>query len=243
MRCAGTNTGKVYYKMPKMRSALSPKGVGLFSLLGVVGQGSRRTKRKVRCLPCGKRQSWKIVYVYCCGSVLRYARGKFGMSPRLSGEIETDHGFFNNHSEKTVVSTLVERKSLYTVIRAVLRKMAQAVRHAVVDGLTPYIDWVHTITYDNGREFADHEGMASDLDARIYFAHPYASRERGLNENTNGLIRQYFPKDRDLTTVTKREIEKAMDKLNHRPRKSLGYRTPYEVFFNTWTSLTVKLHS
>jgi IS30 family transposase len=139
--------------------------------------------------------------------------------------------------------TLVERKSLYTVIRSVLHKTAEAVRHAVVDGLAPYIDWVHTITYDNGREFADHEGMASDLDASIYFAHPYASWERGLNENTNGLIRQYFPKHRDLTTVTEQEIEQAMDKLNHRPRKSLGFRTPYEVFFNTMTSLTVALQS
>jgi IS30 family transposase len=139
--------------------------------------------------------------------------------------------------------TLVERKSLYTVIQSVLHKTAEAVRDAVADGLTPYIDRVHTITYDNGREFTDHEGMASDLDARIYFAHPYASWERGLNENTNGLIRQYFPKHRDLTTVTKSEIEKAMDKLNHRPRKSLGFRTPYEVFFNTKTSLTVALQS
>ena len=139
--------------------------------------------------------------------------------------------------------TLVERKSLYTVIRSVIQKKAAAVRAAVADGLSPHIDWVHTITYDNGREFADYEGMVSDLDARIYFAHPYASWERGLNENTNGLIRQYFPKDRDLRTVTTREIEKAMDKLNHRPRKSLGYRTPYEVFFNTRTSLTVALQS
>ena len=139
--------------------------------------------------------------------------------------------------------TLVERKSLYTVIRGVLRKTAKAVRDAVVDGLTPYIDWVHTITYDNGREFADHEGMARDLDARIYFAHPYASWERGFNENTNGLIRQYFPKERDLTTATKDETENVMDKLNHRPRKSLGYRTPYEVFFNTRTSLIVALQS
>ena len=85
--------------------------------------------------------------------------------------------------------------------------------------------------------------MARDLDARIYFVHPYASWERGLNENTNGLIRQYFPKDRDLTTVTATEIEQAMDKLNHRPRKSLDYRTPYEVFFNARTSLTVALQS
>ena len=70
--------------------------------------------------------------------------------------------------------TLVERKSLSAVIRSVLHKTAKAVRDAVADGLNPYIDWVHTITYDNGREFADHEGIASDLEASIYFAHPYA---------------------------------------------------------------------
>ena len=162
-------------------------------------------------------------------------------SKRRIGDWEGDTVIGKGHRGALV--TLVERKSLYTVIRSVLHKTAEAVRDAVVDGLTPYIDWVHTITYDNGREFADHEGMASDLETRIYFAHPYASWERGLNENTNGLIRQYFPKDRDLTTVTKHEIEKAMDKLNHRPRKSLGFRTPHEVFFNTRTSLIVALQS
>jgi len=162
-------------------------------------------------------------------------------SKRRFGDWEGDTVIGKGHRGALV--TLVERKSLYTVIRSVLHKTAKAVRRAVVDGLTPYIDWVHTITYDNGREFADHEGMASDLEASIYFAHPYASWERGLNENTNGLIRQYFPKDRDLTTVTRYEIEQAMDKLNHRPRKSLGYRTPYEVFFNIKTSLTIALQS
>ena len=160
---------------------------------------------------------------------------------RRFGDGEGDTVIGKGHRGALV--TLVERKSLYTVMRSVLHKTAKAVRGAVVDGLTPYIDWVHTITYDNGREFADHEGMARDLEANIYFAHPYASWERGLNENTNGLIRQYFPKDRDLTTVTKYEIEQAMDKLNHRPRKSLGYRTPHEVFFNTKTSLTVALQN
>jgi len=162
-------------------------------------------------------------------------------SKRRFGDWEGDTVIGKGHRGALV--TLIERKSLYTVIRSVIHKTAAAVRAAVVDGLSPYIDRVHTITYDNGREFADHEGMASDLETRIYFAHPYASWERGLNENTNGLIRQYFPKDRDLRTVTTREIEKAMDKLNHRPRKSLGYRTPYEVFFNTRTSLTVALQS
>lgn len=160
---------------------------------------------------------------------------------RRFGDWEGDTVIGKNHRGALV--TLVERKSLYTVIRSVIQKTAEAVRGAVVDGLAPYIDWVHTITYDNGREFADHEGMASDLDARIYFAHPYASWERGLNENTNGLIRQYFQKQRDLTTVTEKEVEEAMEKLNHRPRKSLGFRTPYEVFFNTKTSLTVALQS
>ena len=162
-------------------------------------------------------------------------------SKRRFGDWEGDTVIGKGHRGALV--TLVERKSRYTVIRAVLRKTAEAVRNAVTEGLAPYIDWVHTITYDNGREFSDHEGMAADLDARIYFAHPYASWERGLNENTNGLIRQYFPKHRDLTTVTDAEVQEVMNKLNHRPRKSLGYRTPYEVFFNTRTSLTVALQS
>jgi len=85
---------------------------------------------------------------------------------------------------------------------------------------------VHTITYDNGREFAGHEGMAADLETQIYFAHPYTFWERGLKENTNGLIRQYLPKDRGLTTVTEREIEKAMDILNNRPRNRWAFGRP-----------------
>jgi IS30 family transposase len=122
-------------------------------------------------------------------------------SKRRFGDWEGDTVIGKGHRGALV--TLVERKSLYTVIGAFLRKTAKAVRNAVTQGLTPYKDRVHTITYDNGLEFADHEGMASDLETCIYFAHPYASWERGLNENTNGLIRQYFPKHRDLTTVTK----------------------------------------
>ena len=155
------------------------------------------------------------------------------------GDWEGDTVIGKRHQGALV--TLVERKSLYTVIRAVLRKTAGAVRAAVNEALTPHKDRVHTLTYDNGREFADHKGMAKDLETKIYFAHPYASWERGTNENTNGLIRQYFPKHRDLTTVSTTEIEQVMNKLNHRPRKSLGFRTPYEVFFKTKTFLTVAL--
>ena len=169
------------------------------------------------------------------------ARPTIVASRRRLGDWEGDTVIGKGHRGALV--TLVERKSRYTVIQAVPRKTAEAVRDAVRQGLAPYRDEVHTITYDNGREFTDHEGMARDLDARIYFAHPYASWERGLNENTNGLIRQFFPKHRNLTTVTDAEVQEVMNKLNHRPRKSLGFRTPHEVFFNTKTSLTVALQS
>jgi len=160
---------------------------------------------------------------------------------RRFGDWEGDTVIGKHHRGALV--TLVERKSLYTVIGAVCRKTAEAVRQAIVAGLTPYKDRVHTLTYDNGREFSDHERIAADLQACVYFAHPYSSWERGVNENTNGLIRQYFPKGRDLTAVSDAETKYVMNQLNHRPRKTLGFRTPYEVFFNTRTPLTVALTS
>lgn len=140
-----------------------------------------------------------------------------------------------------ILVTVVERASKYTVLEGVAHKTAAAVRQAVVRGLQPYQALVHTITYDNGLEFSEHAGMAQDLEAQIDFAHPYASWERGVNENTNGLIRQFFPKDQSLHGVTDEHLTAVMETLNHRPRKTLGFRTPYEVFFDTTTSLTVAL--
>lgn len=157
------------------------------------------------------------------------------------GDWEGDTVIGKGH--KGALVTLVERKSLYTLMRSVKQKTGSAVHDAVTELLKPLAARVHTITYDNGREFSEHEKMAQDLAADIYFAHPYSSWERGVNENTNGLIRQYFPKQRQLTMVTEEETERAMNRLNHRPRKTLGYRTPYEVFFKTKTSLTVALGS
>ncbi|MDH5775784.1 MAG: IS30 family transposase, partial [Nitrospirota bacterium] len=140
-----------------------------------------------------------------------------------------------------VLVKVVERVSKYTVLERVAHKTAAAVRQAVVQGLEPYKDQVHTITYDNGLEFSEHAGMAKELEAQIYFAHPYASWERGVNENTNGLLRQLFPKAQDLRGVTDEQLTTVMATLNHRPRTTLGYRTPYEVFFDTTTSFTVAL--
>jgi len=145
------------------------------------------------------------------------------------GDWELDTVIGKNHQQALV--TLVERKSRMTLIAKVIRKTAENVSEAIVSLLSTLKPWVHTLTADNGREFAWHTDIAKHLQAKFYFAHPYASWERGLNENTNGLIRQYFPKKHDFTTITQKQIERVMDKLNNRPRKCLGFKTPNEVFF------------
>ena len=147
------------------------------------------------------------------------------------GDWEADTIIGKNHRQAIV--SIVERKSGFTLIQKVERKTAQTVSQVMTKLLKPYKNKVHTVTSDNGREFAKHEEIATALDADFYFAHPYSSWERGTNENTNGLIRQYFPKNRDFTTITDKEISTAMGRLNNRPRKRLGYKTPHQVFFKS----------
>ncbi len=105
------------------------------------------------------------------------------------------------------------------------------VTKALVEMLQPIKALTHTITSDNGKEFAYHEQVAQSLDADFYFANPYHSWERGLNEHTNGLIRQYLPKQTDFTQVKRKQIRFIQDRLNNRPRKSLGFKTPAQVFY------------
>jgi len=132
--------------------------------------------------------------------------------------------------QKQALVTLNERTSRYSLIAHVPFKTATLVSDAMIDMLRPYSMCVHTLTTDNGREFAQHERIAAELDAAFYFAHPYSSWERGANENMNGLIREFFPKKMAFKSITTKEIELAMYRLNHRPRKCLQYRTPHEVF-------------
>jgi IS30 family transposase len=129
-----------------------------------------------------------------------------------------------------VVLTLIERKSRFTLISRVASKHADLVAQAIIECLG-WVKAIKSITIDNGKEFALHQLIAKVLSTEVYFAHPYSSWERGTNENTNGLIRQYFPKNRNLTTVTSQEELMVMDRLNLRPRKSLDFMTPFEVFF------------
>ncbi len=133
--------------------------------------------------------------------------------------------------QRQALVSLTERKSRLALIAKVPTKGAQGVMEAVIGLLRPLADRVYTITSDNGKEFARHEEIAEALGAAYYFAHPYASWERGLNENTNGLIRQYFPKGSEFGPITDEQVQRVIDKLNNRPRKCLGFKTPNQVFF------------
>lgn len=126
--------------------------------------------------------------------------------------------------------THVERKSLFTTISKLTRSTAAAAHRATVRRLTPLRDHVHTITYDNGKEFAGHRHTAHRLQTHIFFATPSHAWERGVNENTNGLILDFFPKGTDFTTIHPATVAKVERLLNRRPRKSLGFYTPNEVF-------------
>jgi len=126
--------------------------------------------------------------------------------------------------------TLVERKKRFTLIGLAKNKSSEAVTDTILDMLSGYHGQVKTITYDNGKEFAGHMDIAKASHSKAYFAHPYSSWERGLNENTNGLIRQYFPKGSDFSLITKKDVKAVMDKINNRPKKCLGYKTPNQVF-------------
>ena len=158
------------------------------------------------------------------------ARPQVVETKRRVGDWEADTIIGTAH--RGAILSLVERKSKLVRLSKVIRNTAEAVAAASLALLGKVAARVHTITSDNGREFAAHERIAAGLEARFYFAHPYSSWERGLNENTNGLVRQYFPKKSDFSKITDKQVNKVVERLNNRPRKTLGYKTPNEVFFN-----------
>lgn len=131
--------------------------------------------------------------------------------------------------QKKVIVTMTERKSKLLRMKMISRRKGDLVKDAVCQKLAGLV--VKTLTSDNGREFSEHQAIAKALNASFYFCHPYASWERGLNENTNGLIRQYFPKNSLWDNISQSRILKVQETLNNRPRKSLGFRTPNELFF------------
>ncbi len=145
------------------------------------------------------------------------------------GDWEADTIIGQNHHQ--AILSLVERKSKLCLLKKVERNTAELVEQAIEELLRPLAAKVKTITSDNGREFANHQRVEKKLQANFYFAHPFAAWERGTNENTNGLVRQYFPKGSDFSKITEQDIQRVMARLNNRPRKRLRYRTPQRVFF------------
>ena len=129
------------------------------------------------------------------------------------------------------VATLVERRSRMLQAVKLETKQAAGVRKAIVETLLDWpTSWVKTITFDNGSEFSEHEAMTQELGVAVYFADPYSAYQRGSNEQVNGLLRRYLPKGASFKSLTQDQLDRLVQRINQRPRKCLGYRTPTEVF-------------
>lgn len=157
------------------------------------------------------------VSIHCRPSVIE-ARSRLG-------DIEGDTIIGRHH--KGAVLTLLDRKSLYVWLAPLMRRDAERTAAACVNILSAFKP--HSITFDNGKEFSQHQTIALGTGADVYFADPYHSNQRARNENSNGLLRQYLPKSMRLDDVEPAEIARIQHALNTRPRKTLGWKTPQEV--------------
>lgn len=146
------------------------------------------------------------------------------------GDWEGDTIIGKNHCGAIV--SMVERKTKLVRLKLISAATAQETTKATISILDPLKKYVLTITTDNGKEFSGHKNITTALDAQVYFANPYHSWERGLNENTNGLVRQFFPKKTDFTKLTQELVREVEENLNNRPRKLLKFRTPNEEFLH-----------
>jgi len=149
------------------------------------------------------------------------------------GDWEIDTVIGKDH--KGAILTIVDKASKFVLIKNLGSKHADVTAQATIDLLHPLKDITHTVTADNGTEFTYHEKVSQTLDLKYYFCDPYSSWQRGLNEHTNGLIRQYIPKKSSFENISQEEIVTIANKLNHRPRKSLGFKTPFEVFMKAFS--------
>ena len=141
-------------------------------------------------------------------------------------EIDTVHGSSDQHS----IVTLVDRKSKFTIIGKIKNRTTAELNRKVIELIQKQVNQVRTITSDNGTEFHHYKVIEEATTSKFYFANPYHSWERGLNENTNGLIRQYLPKGASMKHITQADCDKIALKLNRRPRKCLNMETPEAVY-------------
>ncbi|MFH0257701.1 IS30 family transposase [Vibrio rumoiensis] len=198
-----------------------------------------------RFIACNKRQGGKL-FRHLRQGHKRYRRGKKDKAPAIKNAISIDERpkdvdnrtrfgdweidtVLGKHGTGAIV-TILERATRFYLVKKVPSKSAEDVTRATIDLLRPYKRFVHTITADNGREFAGHMEVAQALETDVYFAHPYSSWERGANENANGLLRQYIKKGTDLRSVSDDEVERAQLRINYRPKKCLGFKQPAVIF-------------
>lgn len=177
----------------------------------------------------------------------RRGRGWEGMTPiaerpeevetrRVPGHWEGD--LIIGKGQKSAVGTLVERSSRYVILTQVDNRKAAVVRQGFTNQLKTIPPLLRrSITYDRGREMAEHKQLEADLELTVFFADPYAPWQRGTNENTNGLVRQYLPKGTDLSPYTQEDLNSIAQRLNDRPRKTLDFMTPNEVFLQSLENL------
>jgi len=177
----------------------------------------------------GKRRNGPEKRGQLVGCVSIEGRPKAVDSRRRFGDWEGDTVV--SPGRRSGLVTMVDRKSGYTRIRKTASLKAATTRQAAHRSLRDLPESLRrTMTLDNGKEFAEHEQLAEDLGLDIYFAKPYASWQRGTNEHTNGLLRQFFPKGTDFARISHHQVARAEKLLNERPRKRLGYQTPQEIF-------------
>ena len=152
------------------------------------------------------------------------AKGRFG-----DWEMDTIIGA----NQKGAILTLTERMTNFVFIEKLeLGKNAEGLKNQIIDLLLPYKDFVHTITTDNGPEFAQHQSISKKIKTAIYFAHPYCSWEKGSIEHANKLIRQYVKKEDDLTIYSKEQLLEIQHRINKRPREKLDFESPKNIFYN-----------
>ena len=185
-------------------------------------------------LRIGKRRKSYISVIY------NHLKGKKHISERPKvvdkklryGDWELDTVEVSRGSEYII--TLVERKSKYLITQKTKSKKADTVAELIIDALKPIKNIVKTITTDNGVEFSAFKKVEKALDTKIYFTDPYSSWQKGINENTNGLIRQFIPKrgKNKINHISYKKLENIEYLINNRPRKTLNYKTPNDVFMN-----------
>ena len=197
-----------------------PKGELRKQLIGLLRQGHKLRRPRAQ----GKDRRGSLP-----GMVSVHARPASVLTRELPGDWEGD--LIKGAGNASCIGTLAERKTRYVILTKMKDASADAALAGFSRGLSRVPQAMRTsMTYDQGKEMAQHTELAKRLNIKVYFCDPHSPWQRPTNENTNGLIRQYLPKGIDLSIYSQKDLDKIADTLNNRPRQTLGFRTPLEAY-------------